>query len=184
MDRLPLSPEAQAEAEASGEVQGPELFERPWTDFSRGRGLLLLCALAGLLCFFLPWVELRVPEGEMRSGFDLARGRAGWLWGGAAGWFILLPLVWTRRSLAQLWGVRVACTCLALLTAIEVGFLFAFTPKSRGIMPFEFHFQIGLYLSAAVSLAGALVAATLGGTLQRTKPAKGPARDAQGRLLH
>src|SRR5688572_31075404 len=62
---------------------------------------------------FRSWVVLRIPEELTLSGFDLARGRAGWLWGGAVAWFILLPLVWTRRSIAKMRGVRIICCLFA-----------------------------------------------------------------------
>lgn len=158
MDELGLSEEARAlEPEASD----PELAPLPWNHFGHGRGPLLLLASAGLVAFFLPWVELSRPEDLVLRGFDLARGRAGWLWGGATGFFVLLPLLWTRRSIARLRGARVIATFLAALTWLEVVVLLALPPR-RGLIPLELHWSFGIFVSAAVSFAATIVALRLG----------------------
>ncbi len=104
MENLPESLDVAADELEAGEIVLPEQRRLPWNYFGRNRGALLLIALLGLGLFFAPWVELRMPEFSVRSGFDLARGRAGWLWGGAAGWLVTLPLVWTRRTIQRLRG--------------------------------------------------------------------------------
>src|SRR6201996_8793141 len=105
MENLPPSFDAAAAEHEAGELVLPEQRILPWNYFGRMRGALLVIALVGLGAFFMPWVELRMPEMDVRSGFDLARGRAGWLWGGAAGWLVMLPLVWTRRTITRMRGV-------------------------------------------------------------------------------
>lgn len=165
LESLPLSEEARAEAELEGEIVLPEHAPLPWNAFGRGRGALLVLSLLGLFSFFMPWVELVRPEAELRSGFDLARGRAGWLWAGATGYFVLLPLVFTRRTIAALRGIRVIATLLASLTLAQVAVLLLLPPRPRSIVPVELHYTWGLYLSGAISLVATSIALRLGGSL-------------------
>jgi hypothetical protein len=169
MHELELSSEAR---ELEPEVVEPEHARLAWNDFAHGRGLLLLCAAAGVCGFFCPWVEVLIPENMVLRGFDLARGNAGWLWGGATGFFVLLPLIWTRRTLASLRGARVIATLFAALTWIEVAVLLARPPR-RGLLPLELSWAWGLYASAAVSLLATLVAVRLGSPLFRGAPRRG-----------
>src|SRR5690606_29915429 len=120
MDELPPSLEALEEEAIAGEIVHPAERDLPKTYFGRGRGALLLLSVLGLACFFAPWVVMTRPELASYSGFDLARGRAGWLWGGAVAWFILGPLVYTRRSVARMRGVRIICCLFAAMTLGEV----------------------------------------------------------------
>src|SRR6266545_2930706 len=55
MDKLPPSVEALHEEMAAGEIVLPEQRDLPTTYFGRGRGLLLVLAILGLISFFLPW---------------------------------------------------------------------------------------------------------------------------------
>jgi hypothetical protein len=166
MENLPDSLDAHAEELAAGELVLPEQRTLPWNYFGRNRGALMVIALLGLGLFFAPWVELRMPEFSVRSGFDLARGRAGWLWGGAAGWFIMLPLVWTRRTIQRLRGVRLVTALFAAMTLIEAGMLLSTPPQSRHGMPLEIVWRWGIYASLLTSVAGIVCALRLGGTLR------------------
>lgn len=165
LEELPPSLEALAEEAASGEVVAPEDRPLPPSYFGRGRGALLVLSVLGLASFFLPWVVMTQPELASFSGFDLARGRAGWLWGGAVAWFILLPLVWTRRTIARLRGVRIICAMFAAMTLGEVIVLMSLPPRGHRYLSVEFHWGFGIYASAVVSLLGILVAARLGGRI-------------------
>jgi hypothetical protein len=180
MEQLPPSLEALAEEAASGEVGPPAERELPASYFGRGRGALLALSALGLISFFLPWVVMTRPEIASISGFDLARGRAGWLWGGAVAWFIMIPLVWTRRSIARLRGVRIICCLFAAMTLGEVAMLMSLPPRSSRYLSVEFHWGFGLYASAAISLLAIVVAARLGGRADDL-PAL-PFRDRKGRL--
>ena len=111
----------------------------------------------------MPWVELRAPEQIVVSGFDLARHRAGWLWGGAVGWFTMIPLVWTRRTIFKMRGVRIICVLFAALTLAEVAMMMALPPQSSRMRPVDLSWGWGIYLSGAVSLAAAFVASRFGG---------------------
>lgn len=166
MENLPESLDVAAEEAAAGEIVLPEQRRLPWNYFGRMRGALLLIALCGLGLFFAPWVELRMPEFSVRSGFDLARGRAGWLWGGAAGWFIMLPLLWTRRTIQRLRGIRLVTALFASMTLIEACMLLATPPQSRHGLPLEMVWRWGIYGSLVNSLLGLAAALRLGGTLQ------------------
>jgi hypothetical protein len=166
MENLPESLDVAADEHEAGEIVLPEQRRLPWNYFGRGRGALLLVALCGLGLFFAPWVELRMPEFSVRSGFDLARGRAGWLWGGAAGWFVMLPLVWTRRTIQRLRGIRLVTALFAAMTLIETGMLLSTPPQSRHGLPLEIVWRWGIYASLLTSIAGLAAALRLGGTLQ------------------
>jgi hypothetical protein len=167
MNELPLSHEAR---ELEEERVHPDDVRFRWNDFAHGRGGLLLLSGLGLGTFFCPWVEVSRPEDVVLSGFDLAR-RATWLWGGATGFFVLLPLLWTRRTLSRLRGARVIATLFSALTWLEVLVLLAFPPR-RGLVPLEFGWTWGLYASAAVSFAATLIALRLGGSAPAAPPRK------------
>lgn len=163
MSKLPPSLEALAEEVEEGQVTPPEHRELPWTYFARGRGALLVLAVLGLVAFFSPWVTVTAPTDMTLSGFDLARGRAGWLWGGAVGWFIMIPLVWTRRTIAKMRGVRIVTVAFAALTLIEVGMMLSMPPQSSRLRPVELAWGYGIYASALVSMVAVVVAARFGG---------------------
>jgi len=178
MQDLPPSLDALEEEAASGEYVPPEDRELSRYYFGRGRGALLVLGVLGLAAFFLPWVNMTAPEIASYSAFDLARGRAGWLWGGAVGWFILLPLVWTRRSVARMRGVRIICAVFAAMTLVEVLMMVALPPRGGRLYPIEFHWGLGLYASGVISALGVAVAARFGGRVDDL-PAV-PWRDGKG----
>jgi hypothetical protein len=186
MDQLPPSPEALEEEAIRGEAVAPEDRVVKVTDFRRGRGALLLIAAFGLFCFFMPWADLRRPELVSISGYDLARTRAGWLWGGAVGWFILLPLVWTRRTIYKMRGVRIICATFAAMTLLEAIMLMAMPPAGSRHVTLEFSWGWGLYASAVAGLLGILFASRFGGPLTQPAPAelRKPARTSRGETLH
>lgn len=190
MNRLPPSAEALAEEVEAGEVVLPEQREFPWTYFGRGRGALLVLSILGLIAFFLPWVEVRMPEARVLSGFDLARGRAGWLWGGAVAWLVMIPLLWTRRTIERLRGVRAVTVVFALMTAIEVGMMLLLPPQKRDHVPLDFVWRFGLFASGAISVIAAFFAFRLGGKLEPLPAPKSPSssetlpKTAHGETLH
>jgi hypothetical protein len=166
MSQLPPSLDALAEEAERGQLVFPENQPLPATYMGRGRGALLALSALGLFAFFLPWVELTAPESAVYSAFDLARGRAGFLWGGATAWLVMIPLVITRRTIARMRGVRVVTALFAAMTLSETLMLWLMPPR-RGLTPLELHFRYGLFLSAAISLIGMLVAARFGGSLDK-----------------
>jgi len=190
MENLPHSLDVAADELEAGELVLPEQRPLPWNYFGRNRGALLLIAALGLGLFFAPWVELRMPEYSVRSGFDLARGRAGWLWGGAAGWLVMLPLVWTRRTIQRLRGVRLVTALFASMTLIEAGMLLSTPPQAQHHVPLEIVWRWGIYASLLTSVAGIATALRLGGTLQDLPRIvtdiehPDPAQTSSGETLH
>ena len=190
MENLPQSLDARADELLAGEVVLPEQRPLPWNYFGRGRGTLLIVALVGLGLFFTPWVELRMPEFSVRSGFDLARGRAGWLWGGAAGWLVTLPLVWTRRTIQRLRGVRLVSALFAAMTLIEAGMLLSIPPQAKHHVPLEIVWRWGIYASLVTSVVGIIAALRLGGGLRDLPPivtdiaSLDPTETSSGETLH
>jgi len=190
MENLPPSLDVAADEFEAGEIVLPEQRRFPWSYFGRNRGVVLLIALLGLLLFFTPWVELRMPEYSVRSGFDLARGRAGWLWGGAAAWLVTLPLVWTRRTIARLRGVRLVTAMFAAMTMIEAAMLLSTPPRSQHQLPLEIVWRWGIYASLLTSLVGVVTALRLGGSLEhlprvvRDLANPDPAETSSGKTLH
>ena len=169
----------------------PEDEPLPWTAFQRGRGALLVLSVLGLAWFFAPWVELIKPDSVVRSGYDLARGRAGWIWGGATAYLVLIPLVLTRNTISRMRGVRVAAVLLASMTLCEVLILVLLPPRSRGLVPVALEWRWGLYVSGLNSLLAAAVATRFGGALPPLPPlptspssATDKPRRPDGRTLH
>jgi hypothetical protein len=186
-ERLPRSVEAETEADDHGEAEPPTLPEDEllrWNDFGRERGALLLLSALGLVLFFMPWVSMEMPEDVVFSGFDLARGRAGWLWGGATGWLILAPLAWSRRTIRKMLGARPISAMLAAMTLVEVGMMVALPPGSGGRVPVEIHWAWGLYASAAVSLTGAVCGMRFGGALPPLGGEESPSESSGKRIVH
>ena len=190
MENLPPSLDAVANELLEGEVVLPEQRPFPWSYFGRNRGALLIVSLIGLGLFFAPWVELRMPEFSVRSGFDLARGRAGWLWGGAAGWFVTVPLLWTRRTIQRLRGIRLVTALFAAMTSMETLMLLSIPPKAQHHVPLEIAWRWGIYASLVTSLVGVVTALRLGGSLSELPPRSSspagpdPAETSSGETLH
>ncbi len=190
MHELPPSLEAQAEAAARGEqLAAPEYRLLPYTYLGRGRGALLLLAALGLVAFTLPWVEMTRPDALVLSGFDLARARTPYLWPGAAGNFLLLPLLWTRRTLAGLHGVRHISTLMAALSGFGVLLLLVLTPGPAARPHVAIEWRWGLWLSLALSVAASAIAVRLGGSLRTIEALPWTSADAReetssGEILH
>jgi hypothetical protein len=195
MSQLPPSLDALEDEAEQGELTFPENQPLPVTYMGSGRGALLALSALGLFAFFLPWVELTAPETVVYSAFDLARGRAGFLWGGATAWVVMIPLVITRRTIARMRGVRIVTVMFAAMTLTEALMLWLMPPH-RGMTPLELRFRYGLYLSGAISLVGMAVAARFGGSLDnlpkflldtREEPSNAAAttsESSEGRTLH
>jgi hypothetical protein len=185
-ERLPRSAETEREADDLEDAPArvlPEDEPLAWNDFGRGRGTLLALAALGLGLFFAPWVSLEMPEDIVRSGYDLARGRAGWLWGGATGFLVLVPLVWSRRTIRAMLGVRAIGAMLSAMTLIEACLLMLLPPRG-GRLPVELHWSWGLYASAAVSIVATIVAFRFGGTLPPLAPSETEPESSKERILH
>lgn len=159
------SPESQLEQDYLLEQTPVEWRRLAFWDFRRGRGLLPLLAGLGLLSFALPWFSQSLPETRVLTGYQLARHHVGWLWGGAVGWFILIPLVVSRRSIAAMRGVRMIAAVFASLTATEVLVFVNITSSRQNQVVVQFAWEWGIWISCFISALGTCVAATLGGPI-------------------
>ena len=186
LESLPPSLEVLEEEAARWEQSSPDDALRPWLDLGQGRGLLLGIALSSLLSFWLaPWVDITSPNTAVRSGYSLARGPIGWLWGGAIAWGVSLALVASRRSLRQMRGVRPILALFAAMTASEITLLLCLSPRGSPSVHYAYQWAWGLYASLALSLAGVVAAIRFGGSLsQVSRPPARLATPARSSLLH
>jgi hypothetical protein len=158
----------------------PESERLPATYLGRGRGLLAAFALAGLAVFWLPWIDLTMPDIVTLSGFALAR-RLGWAWGAGVAWFILVPTVLSRRSILEMRGARVAAAFLAAVPGATVGILLARPPHGAHGVPVRFTFAPALYGTLALSVLALGVSVCFGGRLDDIRVRRG---SSAGQLVH
>jgi len=151
----------------------------PTLFLGRGRGALLLLCLLGLGAFFLPWVDMRAPELQVLSGADLAK-RSGWIFSAAIGWFVLLPLVLSRRSIESMRGARVAAAMLSAIPAVTAATLMLFPPQSK-LVPLAFSWGAGIWASLGLGIVGVVVSLRFGGRLDDV-PARGRGPREAGEL--
>jgi hypothetical protein len=175
-EKLPPSHDAMND---DGVPTAPEVEELPWRYMGRGKGALAALAGAGLVLFFLPWIQLTMPHIAAISGFDLAR-RLGWSWGAGIAWLVLLPTVLSRRSIIQMRGARVAAVFLAAIPAMTIAILLA-RPPHGGIIPIRFTFDWPMWATLGVSLVAVAFAARLGGRVDDIRVARG---SSEGQALH
>jgi hypothetical protein len=160
--KLPLSYDAQLEEPE--EPVPPHMETLPWTYARRNRVLLLGLAVLGLACFFAPWVRETAPELRELSGFGLAR-KLGWLWAPGVAFFVMFPLVLTRRSIYKMRGARVAVAFLAGIVLTTIAVRLGFTPQGSLLRPVRFEWAWGLYASGVVAVACLAAALGFGGAI-------------------
>jgi hypothetical protein len=158
----------------------PEHELLPARYLGRGRGLLAALGLAGLVAFFLPWIDLTMPDVVALSGFTLAQ-RLGWAWGAGVAWFILVPTVLSRRSIFQLRGARVAAAFLAAVPGTTVAVLLARPPHGSRGMAVHFTFGPALYATLGLSIVALAAAVVLGGRADDIRLRRG---SSAGQLVH
>ena len=163
-DLARLPPSADAQQIDPDPPTPPHHETLPWTYPRRGRALLLALAALGLAAFFAPWVHETAPELRTWSGFDLAR-RLGWMWAPAVAFFVMLPLVLTRRSVHRMRGARLAVAGLASVALLTIALRVAFTPASSPLRPVRFTWGFGLHATAAIALVVIIASARFGGRL-------------------
>jgi hypothetical protein len=170
---------AESEREASDwERDLPEDEDLRWYDLRHGRGVLLGVALASLVAFwFAPWVDIASPHAELKTAHSLARGRLGWLWGGAIAWFIAIALCASRRTLNQMRGVRVILVLFAAMTWAEIVTLMLLSPRTSRDVHVVYSWAWGLYLSLGLSIIGTLAALRFGAAPKPEPPPEAPPVD-------
>lgn len=159
-----LPPSYDAEIEYPTLPTPPHMEPLPWTFMGRGRATLLVISVLGLAAFFLPWVRESAPDLRVMSGFGLAR-ISGFFWAPAIAWFVLFPLVLTRRSIYKMRGSRVAVGFLAGIALMTVATLYMRPRPSTRLRPVRLEWAWGLYASGAIALAGVAAATRFGGRL-------------------
>jgi hypothetical protein len=142
----------------------PHMETLPWTYAGRGRALLLALAVAGLAAFFTPWVRETAPDLRTMSGFEFAQ-KLGWMWAPAVAWFVMIPLVLSRRSIYRMRGARVAVGFLAGIVITTIAVRLLFTPQASLFRPVRFEWAWGLYASGVLGLAALGAALRFGGPL-------------------
>ncbi|HKQ71020.1 MAG TPA: hypothetical protein VJT73_16855 [Polyangiaceae bacterium] len=180
LSKVAVSHDALAEDDFGIPIE-PHREELPWFEMRRGRGILLAGAVLGFVAFFAPWVNMTSPEIHVMSGADLAR-RSGWIWGAGVGWFVLLPMALTRRSIAQMRGARVAAAFLSAVPLVTVAVLWLLPPHARRV-PIRFDWGWGLYATGALSLVATLAAVRFGGRMDDIRVSRGVVA-GRGETLH
>jgi hypothetical protein len=176
-EKLPISDEALSE---DGVTRQPEWEPLPPTYLRRGRGALVLLAAVGLVVFFAPWVNITMPDVVSYSGFEMAR-RLGWPWGAEVGWFVLLPMVLTRRSIMKMRGARVAASFLATVPGLTSALLLARSQHSTYGVPLHYTWAWGLYATLALSLVALAFALFFGGRVDDIALRRGT---SAGQVVH
>src|SRR5262245_37675710 len=160
--KLPMSYEARVALAAELAEIAPEDRTVPWTYWRRQRGALIAIAIAGFAVFFAPWVELHRPEEMILSGYDLAGARGTWFFGAAIGWFVMIPLVLTRRTVYKMRGVRIITAMFAALSVVETSELLLRPPHGSRFVALSFDWGWGLYATLALGIAGVVCGALFG----------------------
>jgi hypothetical protein len=148
----------------------PDMVTLPWTYAARGRGLLSAISLLGLGAFFLPWVSESAPEIRELSGLDFAV-RLSWMWAPFAAWFVMLPIVLSRRTIHAMRGARLAIALLATIVIATVVLRVAVVPESSRLRPVRFQWAYGLYATFVLGLGALASAIRFGGRVDDVKTA-------------
>jgi hypothetical protein len=135
LEKLPLSHDASMLD--GGTVTAADQLVQPWLYAKRGRMPLALCGIAGIAAFFLPWVSMSLPYEHSFNGLELAQ-RMGWSWAALAAWMVLVPTVFSRRTIYAMRRARVAAAFLASMPAVTCAVLLAKPPEGR---MFTIHFE-------------------------------------------
>ena len=160
---LPPSHDAQVLDEADDPTP-PEDEQLSWAYLGRGRGPLLMLCVLGMAVFFAPWVHEQAPEIQTLSGYELSIHLA-WVWAGGIAWFIMLPLVATRRTIRQMRGARVAVAFLAAMVLLTVATRLGVAHSSNPLVPIRYAWGWGIYTAGALSALALAVAFRFGGSL-------------------
>jgi hypothetical protein len=101
-----------------------------------------------------------------------------------------LPLIWTRRTIQRLRGVRLVAALFAAMTLIEAGMLLSIPPRAQHQVPLEIVWRWGIYASLVTAFAGIIAALRLGGRLQDLPAivtqisSPDPSQTSSGETLH
>jgi hypothetical protein len=163
-----------------GIPEAPEYQPLPWAYLGRGRGLLAILGLLGLVAFLLPWVNVTLPDIVSYSGLDLGK-RLGWVWGAGVAWTVLVPTVLSRRSIMGMRGARLAAAFLGAVPSATVLILVSRPPHGSHGVPLRFTYGAGLFATAALSLVAMAAGALFGGRVDDIRVKRGT---SSGQTVH
>ncbi|APS00627.1 hypothetical protein [Pajaroellobacter abortibovis] len=162
-----LHPSIEANALSTEPSLTPEEEPFPWYFLGGGRGALGLLSIGGIFLFFRPWIEITLPTFSSLTGVDLAR-RVGWGWIALVAWGVMGAVVLSRRTLAELYGARLAASFLSAGPGFVAGALLLRAPKSS-LVPLKFTYLLGLRLTLACSLTSLILSALYLGKKTKTQ---------------
>jgi hypothetical protein len=113
----------------------------------------------------MPWMHETSPEIRSLSGFEFARQLLPWIWGGGIGWFVMLPLVLSRRTIRQMRGARVAVGFLAGTVLTTVAARLVLVPRAHPLVPLRYSWGTGLYVAGCLALLALAFAVRFGGAI-------------------
>ncbi len=160
-----LPPSAEAQALDPEQQTPPEDEVLPWSYTGRGRGILVIIALAGIAVFFAPWLHETTPEIRTLSGFEFAR-ELPWLWATGVAWFVMAAVVGSRRTIRQMRGTRVAVTFLAAMVLLTVLTRYFLKTTSHPYIVLRFSYGWGMYTSGFLALIAVGLGFRFGGALE------------------
>lgn len=176
MHKLPLSHDAAGLEDAP---TAPEFERLPALYWQRSRGALVVLGIIGLVLFFLPWIRVTLPHDAAHSGFALSH-RLGWSWGAGVAWVVLVPTVFSRRSILQMRGARVAAAALAAFPGLTAAILLL-KPLRAALVPLRYTYEWPIYATVAASLVAIAFALRLGGRVDDIRVTHG---SSTGQPLH
>jgi hypothetical protein len=159
-EKLPLSYDAMAE----GFVPTlPEVENKPFFYWRRNRGALALIALVGISLFFMPWIDMTIPEDRTITGFQLSRVRVQ-TWCVLVSWMVLAPTVLSRRSILKMRTARVTTAFLAAIPGVSIVLIAAVRQKSA-FYTISYTFTYAFWATLVMSVLGIAFSWKFGGRL-------------------
>ncbi len=142
----------------------PEMERVSWLFLGRGRGALVVIALLGIAAFFLPWMRETAPELREFSGLGFAQ-RLSWMWAPFVSWFVMVPLVLSRRSIHAMRGARFAVGLMAMIVVTTAIVRLVVVPESSRFRPVRFEWSYGLHATLVLGLCALAFAIRFGGSV-------------------
>ena len=104
------------------------------------------------------------PEIRTLSGFEFSK-LLGWIWAGGLGWFVMIPLLVTRRTIRQMRGARVAVGFLASMVLLTVVTRLALTPTAHPLIPVRVSWGWGMYAAGCLACMALVLTWKFGGDI-------------------
>ncbi len=134
----------------------------PISPRTHGRGPIVLAALAGIVAYLLPWIEVRMPDAWRMHGSDFGR-RLHWPHAVLAAWIVVVPTIVTRRTLGRLLAARPVLAVLAAVPLVTLAVLHA-KPPAHKLLHVETTWLLASWVEGAASIAALVAILRLGRT--------------------